>query len=330
MPDEGTSIASTATLAEGARITASAGAYDHQMNDKKLLPLSEVGVDSTAVDFDGLTVADDEEPYVAAAFAVLRDVAVIVVVLASISRRTRDGRPNPLTRDEAVLGGLVVRITKLLHGLLGAAAQNRAEITNYFTRGVLETAINIRYLIQRDSLEAFEAFVAHSFRNDKRLLEVIARAVGKRGSELPVEKRIRSSIYRTLARSGLTVDDVPTANTDAWPSFEERLRALEMKEAYGGVFGGPSQYIHGTWHELLAYNLTEVDGGFELDTSWGATRPQSLLGLAAAVAMAAVEYIDFLFANYAEAPELKERLLEAVARARRIDNLHEDFLTRDA
>ena len=45
---------------------------------------------------------------------------------------------------------------------------------------MFETAINILYLIDADSVEVFDSFVANSFRNDKRLLEVIEKNVAAR------------------------------------------------------------------------------------------------------------------------------------------------------
>jgi hypothetical protein len=101
-----------------------------------------------------------------------------------------------------------------------------------------------------------------------------------------------------------------------------------MGATYAGVFGGPSSYIHGTWHELLFYNLTEVEGGFELDPSWGALRPQLLLALATLIADALVDYIDYLFTEYSEALFLRERLIRAKNKAQHVTELHEAFLAR--
>jgi hypothetical protein len=148
------------------------------------------------------------------------------------------------------------------------------------------------------------------------------------GDELPIEQRMRESIDRTLQRSGLTLADIPSRRTDSWPSFEDRLQALEIRDGYSGIFGGPSSYIHGTWHELLSYNLRAFDDGFELDTSWAALRPEPLLAVTVAAAMAAMDHLDYLFSQYPEAAVLKERLRRAEDKARNVDELHEDYLNR--
>ena len=146
------------------------------------------------------------------------------------------------------------------------------------------------------------------------------------GSELPIEQRMRESIDRTLQRSGLTLADIPSRRTDSWPSFEDRLQTLEIADGYSGIFGGPSSYIHGTWHELLSYNLRVFEDGFELDTSWAALRPEPLL--AVTVAMAATDHLDYLLSGYPDAARLRDRLGRAEGKARRVDELHEDYLNR--
>jgi hypothetical protein len=222
----------------------------------------------------------------------------------------------------------MVRVLKLLFGLLDATRRG-GEIANFFTRGLLETAINIRYLTRVDTAEAFEAFVAHSFRNDKRLVGVIDRNIAERdGTVLPIERRILDSIHRTLERSGLTLSEVPSRADDKWPDFETRLRTLGIEESYAGMFGGPSSYVHGTWHELLFYNLTDVSGGFELDTSWATIRPEPLLALVVVIATAAAEYVDYLLADFVDAGDLDARLRNCLTKARRIDELHEGFVTK--
>jgi hypothetical protein len=287
-------------------------------------PENEYGLDQ-----DALAAATKEEPFVDAAFELLKDVVHDVTILGNAGRLAADGTRVPFSRDEAILGGLVVRTMKLLHGFLHGAANQGEEIANYFLRGLAETSLNIRFLIRADSPEMFQAFVADSFRHDKRLLEVIEKNVqDRRGVVLPIEQRMRDSVDRTLRRSGLTLAEIPSNQTNTWPSFEARLAALDMGAAYAGVFGGPSSYVHGTWHELLFYNLTEVEGGFELDPSWGSLRPEFVLALVLLIAEAIVDYIDYLFAEYVEAQYLRERLIRAKEKAERVTELHEEFLAR--
>jgi hypothetical protein len=297
--------------------------------DRELKPASEVQLFDYEIDEAALVESNDDDAFVQAGLDLLKEVTQIVIVLASATRMTPENRGEHWTRDEAVLGGQIVRLMKLLVGFLDGATKRGGEIANYFTRGLLETAVNIRYLTQQDSPETFQAFVAHSFRNDKRLLNVMRKNIRERGGgELPIEQRMRESIDRTLQRSGLTLADIPSRRTDSWPSFEDRLQALEIRDGYSGIFGGPSSYIHGTWHELLSYNLRAFDDGFELDTSWAALRPEPLLAVTVAVAMAAMDHVDYLFPGYPEAAALKERLRRAEDKARNVDKLHEDYLNR--
>jgi hypothetical protein len=303
---------------------------DHDSEAERDLTFADVAPDSEyELDQDALAAAVEEEPFVDASFELLKDVTHDVTILGNAGRIAADGTRIPFSRDEAVLGGLVVRTMKLLHGFLHGANDHGAEIGNYFLRGIAETSLNLRFLIREDSPATFQAFVAHSFRNDKRLLDDIEKRVdGRGGVVLPIEQRMRESVDRTLRRSGLTLADIPSNRTNTWPSFEARLTALNMGATYTGVFGGPSSYIHGTWHELLFYNLTDVEGGFELDSSWGALRPQYLLGLVIFIAEASVDYIDYLFSEYTETQYLRERLVRAHGKALQLTKLHEEFLNR--
>lgn len=283
------------------------------------------------LDEEALVAATDEWPFAEAAFEILRETAEVAIPLAGAAPRSALGTPIPFDRDRAILGGLVVRIMKLLFGVL-ETSHSRIELANYFTRGLLETAVNILYLVRENRLDAFQAYVAHSFRSDKRLLEEIADKVKNQqgGIELPIDKRIRESIAETLARSGLTEADIPTNKTDTWPSFEARLQAIGLTGTYGGVFGAPSAFIHGGWHELLFYHLREVPGGFELDVDFGRLRPQPLVAITWVVVMALHEYLDYMFLGYAETAELQRRLLATMGKSQRLIDLWEAFLARTA
>jgi hypothetical protein len=101
--------------------------------------------------------------------------------------------------------------------------------------------------------------VAHSFRSDQNLRELIEGNIEARGGTvLPIEDRMLSSIERRLAQAGVSLDEIPRSPRETWGgSVRDKLRQLEMEDVYQGAFAGPSAYTHGNWHELVIYHLGE-------------------------------------------------------------------------
>ena len=112
--------------------------------DRELKPASEVQLFDYEIDEAALVESNDDHAFVQAGLDLLKEVTQIVIILASSTRMTPENRSEHWTRDEAVLGGLIVRLMKLLVGFLDGATKRGGEIANYFTRGLLETAVSVR------------------------------------------------------------------------------------------------------------------------------------------------------------------------------------------
>lgn len=103
---------------------------------------------SRVVDEATLLSATSEEPFSRESFECLKELAQSVVLTAGVQRLDDWGAPRPMTRDEAILAGLMARCNKLHSGLLDATAGRKMELLNFFVRGVVETAVNLRYLLE--------------------------------------------------------------------------------------------------------------------------------------------------------------------------------------
>jgi len=156
------------------------------------LSLGDFDYTSRAVDEVGLRAATSEDTFAREAFECLKELVQSVVITAGIQRTDEFGDVRGLTRDEAILAGLMVRCAKLQFGLLSASAERHMELLNFFTRGIIETAVNLRFLLEHGTPELSEAFVIDSLKVDKRLLRQIEENVGARGGAvLPIEQRMR-------------------------------------------------------------------------------------------------------------------------------------------
>jgi Family of unknown function (DUF5677) len=278
-------------------------------------------------DWRSLGETDQEDVFAEAAFELLKDIAQTNVVAVCIEERDDEGAPIPMTRDAAILGALLVRCMKLTHGLLQTASDRRMELLNLFIRPLIESAVNLRFLLELGNPDVFQDFVVYSFRADRQLRERIRTHITEAGgTATPIQARILDSIDRSLKRSGVGQDDRPTG---AWPQrIFDRFDQLGLNDEYLFQFSVQSHYVHGNWHELLSYHLRKHEGGFLLDTSWGDVRPQPLLAATLVLGQATRSYLDTVPMAAPERALLVGRLERAVARVLRVGELHESFLTK--
>lgn len=259
----------------------------------------------------------------------LKEIGQTLALLSAIRRVDARGAPRPFTRDEAIVGGLLVRAGKLLHGLLDTAAKQRVELVMYYVRGIVEAAVNVRYLIKFGTPEVFDEYVRYSLRNDHKLrVEIEANIVARGGPAWPIEERMLAGIERSFRVGSIDPSTVDARTPKSWGegSIRRRFQRLGLDELYGLFFGMPSNHSHGNWHELFAYHLRQVDGGFELDSTWGATPPEPLAAVAFVITDAAEDYVRDLGAGNGDSDEIVRRLDAARKKIRAIERFHEQAL----
>jgi hypothetical protein len=202
-----------------------------------------------------------EEDFTALAFDLLREVTSHVCVAASLL----PGDKKAWSRNEAIIGGLLVRLFKMLCAVLDQTGQRRRETAFIFARLAFECIVNIRYLVAVGSQAMFDAYVAYSLRHERRLLDEIHANIEARGGlPLPIESRMLRSIENAFAMSGLASKQVTSAVCTPWKSTTlfERAKHVGLEKAYLPMVGGPSHSVHGNWQDLLEYHLDESENGF--------------------------------------------------------------------
>jgi uncharacterized protein DUF5677 len=235
-------------------------------------------------------------------------------------------------RDQAILGGHIVRLYKLISALLDQTCQHRREIAFIIARLAFECIVNLRYLIKlSNDGPVFDSYVAHSLRHEKRLYERIQANIARRdGKELPVETRMIASINRTMKASGVRLEDLSVSRPKEWgdKNFYQRTEALGLSELYLGSFGGPSASVHGGWMDLLGMQLIthDDDRSFTGRFSWSPPRPQ----IADTVALLATTAIKDYFNHLSEGPTeiLDEKLDDLSGRIQEAMRAHESFLIK--
>lgn len=231
-------------------------------------------------------------------------------------------------RNQAIIGGNVVRLYKLISAMLDQTCQKRRETSFILGRLAFETIVNIAYLIKNASTELFDSYVRYSLQHEKKLLNLINKNILDRGGEvLAIESRMIRSIQRTFEKSEINSNDMSTNEIKNWgnKNIYERAKDVELDHAYLAAFGGGSHSVHGNWMDLLEYHLDDAENGFGPGLEWRYPRPQLLSVIAVLATEIIGQYIDYL--NEPVAIEIfKPRLEELKSRVQLADSRHEQFL----
>ncbi|MCF8241462.1 MAG: DUF5677 domain-containing protein [Melioribacteraceae bacterium] len=263
----------------------------------------------------------NESQFSKLAFEIIRETAIYTSEIATIKKR-KEG----WTRNEAILGAHLVRLSKLLSIVLDQASKNHQEILNILSRLIYETLLNIMFLLHQNNDEIFESFVKYSLRNDKRLWNRIEDNIQTRGEELPIERRMKESILYNFEQAEITIKEVDEKMKAPWgdKSTYKRAEDLGIEKMHLHMFSGQSHAIHGNWNDLIFYHLKRNGNYFEPDFNWSKVRPQGMLSQSLFTTNALKQYVLFL-----EIPienEVINRLENLEKRISTVDALHEKFL----
>lgn len=238
------------------------------------------------------------------------------------------GDTRKWSRNQAILGGLLVRLYKLVSALLDQTCQHRRETTFVLGRLAVECMINIQYLAKTNSEKVYQAYVVDSLRHEKKLMEQIETNIANRsGVILPIEARMLASIKKSFTESGVIPEEVTREAAKPWKDINlyQRAETIGLGEAYLGLFGGPSQNVHGSWQDLLEYHLQYDEGGFTPELKWHRPRPQVLLALAKIGVVTLRGYLEHFPGEGTE--EVLDNLEDLWDRIKIADEAHEAFLS---
>ncbi len=236
------------------------------------------------------------------------------------------------SRNEAILGGHVVRLYKLISALLDQICQRRREIAFIIGRLAFECVVNLRFLLKNvDDPSVFTSYVTYSLKTERRLQDKIEERIANReGRVLPVETRMLNSIARVAKASGVRIEDASTSRPREWAdkNIFEKAEAVGLGQAYLGTFRGPSASVHGNWMDLLEFQLdtNHDEGTFAPSFEWRNPRPQIAQTIAHLAVEAARDYFDYL--GDGPLDFIDERFDELSSRIQQAMRAHEEFLIK--
>lgn len=165
----------------------------------------------------------------------------------------RDIEPN----DLKILQGLLNRCSRLMLAHMRLSHEQKfGETTAILDRCIFESAIKVRWLCKSGNEgDRFRRFKADGLKKDLKLKREIEENVRSRGSSLPIEDRMLSSIENYLRMSGLT--EQQALDTLKQPDLKSMMLSLGIHAdlPYITMQGMGSHHVHGTWSSLLIHYL---------------------------------------------------------------------------
>lgn len=258
-------------------------------------------IEKTPVKEEDIAEFADEDDFNRLGVSLLIEAGCYVCIAANTL-----GEHEKWDRDTAAIGGNMVRLYKMISGLLDQTTQRRRDTSFIFARLVFETVVTIRYLIKHFSPDLVTSYV----------------------KILPIEDRMMKSIDRAFASAGLDPNDLNGYRERNWGgrNLYEKADDLGMGDAYLGAFSGPSQAVHGAWGDIYSHCLqTDGDELFSPNTEWGYPRPQLITASANLSLFAIDDYFGFVGGpDFQEA--VQEHLSDLAARLSAFDQAHEGYL----
>jgi Family of unknown function (DUF5677) len=226
------------------------------------------------------------------AFELYKETGALVILAASVYV-SDDATEYPLSRNEAIAVGLLVRLSKFMLVVIQLSAEGRrGDVIFALNRCILESSTNLLYLLQKNEEAIYDQFVRSSFGPEKELLDVIQRNIADRGHQIPIETRMLASINDACAKAGLKIEDLDRRHGDWGGNVRTRMRELGVEEFYSGAQRVPSHAVHGTWMDLYKHHLKEKGGKFAPDPEWCAVDARILAPIAIWVLNATKAYLD--------------------------------------
>lgn len=281
-------------------------------------------IERTSIEEGVLKAFVNEGQHFAVAFDLFRESASYVCLLAS----TTVGYKPTWNTGQAVLGGHLVRMFKLMRFVMEESIERRAELLSILIRLLAEAVINLRFLVRNFSRELIDSYLAFSLQHEKELADLIRSNIRDRdGLPLPIEARMLRSIQRTFDNSQFSEESLPSKKIRNWgdKNLFEKAKLVDLADAYSAVFGGPSRNVHGGWQDLLQHHVDcESPGEFKARLEFTRPRPQAVYSLTHLITETLIEYADFL--GHPSVHPVLERLHDLIGRNQRASDLHEAYL----
>ena len=261
------------------------------------------------VDAEVLAACQENNQFGTLSFHLYREGAILVWVTCNCYYS--DTGKISLTRNQAVCTGLLSRISKIMTSVLKLSSDSEhGETVQILSRSVIESCIDLQYLLAKDEDAIYERFVRTGLKGERELYDLIqANIAGRNGQELEIEQSMLLSIERTCEDSGVKIEDINPKEGSWGGSYRDRLQATGLGDGYPILQGMTSQAVHGSWSDLIRNYLEKSPEGFKPKPDHTHTDGKLLGPMALFATNAAKAYVEKFF-DPSEADPLVGRLNE--------------------
>lgn len=189
-----------------------------------------------------------------------KDVAEIYDCLT----RTKNFERNPtgFSLDDAPILGLLVRVWKLLKGVIRYYEEDNAEIISILERPLIEASVVASYLML-SAPDVVEDYRKCSYKDRLRILHDLEK--GSAFYDTKAGKRLLKSVREKMVFEKLTPNDFDVQKRNRWriqgKSFYDIFSEVEHADLYAATYGMMSESIHGSWNGSMDWCLSRKDDG---------------------------------------------------------------------
>jgi hypothetical protein len=246
----------------------------------------------------------------------IRKVAIISIHSIPIDRAETF---EHYTQLEATVVGNIVRLYKLYDMLTLNLSKDHTEIVAILIRLIIESGGYLNYLINSND-DSKKNYILVSHKPNKYQLNELLKIKANRTLK-PIEQRMYERIQRLLTEDGVSEKEI--LENKQWKLDGKSIEQLIKKTTYDFGFRGSSIHVHGSWHDLSIYHLTNVKGGYLPRTEY--YPPDSRYINPISILM--VGYlIEFLKWNKSDPQKILTNLLNDINnQAKKIEVLHEKY-----
>jgi len=195
---------------------------------------------------------------------------------------------------QGIVLGHITRLTKLYDSYLLLVSENQSEASMLIARAIVETSINLKYLVENITDDLCDKFVKSSLSYDKKLWDFLSVKIGSREPE-EFEKRLQATIKNSFSNSKYKLEDIDFSRDRKWSSDLLSLsKIVGLVDAYETMYRILSRAEHGAWQHLEFYNLKENTDYYSPELSAYRPDPQIILGTNTMCLISVVAYLDFI------------------------------------
>lgn len=287
--------------------------------------MKEFGFSIVDINKEEIIKFTSSDEFMQLGFELTKEITCFLIMVAGLSKADEKNKKIALSRNDAIILGLMIRLMKLYQSFLDNVRQRHFEIVVIISRCIVETAVNIIYLLDDINDKKFDDYILYSLCVEKDFLEHIEKNIKERGHELNIETRMKTSIDRSFLMSGIEITDIQKKKMLQWQrdGIFGRFKKIDMQGFYS-LYSLLCHSAHGNWQDLLFYNLEKEGDMFYGKYDWTTPDLRGVLPYNLIILDVCKRYLAFFDKDFFDTQI--SYIEDAAQRIRTLNDLHEAFI----